>query len=91
MTRQEAIAERDYIASVNPRAPGATFNHCPKVFANYCNMQANAARHACHLAAMDMLQARDIARPDFRSAIRSAGGYVEEGGFVPYQSAINRI
>jgi hypothetical protein len=91
MTEQEAIAERDYIASINPLAPGATFNHCPKVFAQYCNMQANDARNICPPAAADMVQARDIAWPNFRALVHRLGGYVEDGIFVPYQPAVDKL
>ena len=39
MTLDEVKLEIEYILSVNPRSPGANFNHDPACFARYCKMQ----------------------------------------------------
>lgn len=36
------LAEAEYIKSINPKAPGDTFNNDPACFARYIAMQANA-------------------------------------------------
>jgi hypothetical protein len=68
MNYETSKAECKYIASIDPHHPGGAFNNDPKCFANYVNMQANdAANSGWRINAMDMLQARDIAQPMFRS------------------------
>jgi hypothetical protein len=39
MTLDEVKLEIEYIQSINPRSPGANFNHDPACFARYCKMQ----------------------------------------------------
>ena len=36
----EALAEADYIASIDPHSPGSTFNHDPECFQRYRAMQS---------------------------------------------------
>lgn len=93
MTYEDAKAEAAYIAAVDPRNPGRTFNYLPSVFARYCNMQANTiARAGFPLVAHDILQARDIADPDFREYHRARGWAVrgvwcaEKHDFLPPES-----
>ena len=67
-TYDDCKIEAEYIASVNALSPGAAFNNDPKCFARYCNMQANQMRHSgFHLMALDILQYRDIAEPNYRT------------------------
>ena len=68
MTLDAAKQELEYIQSIDPKHPGSTFNHDPKVFAEYCNMHANhilASGH--HQIALDITNCRDAAFPEFRS------------------------
>ena len=44
MQHFEACNEVSYIRSVNPFAPGKTFNHDPACFDTYRQMQAKTAR-----------------------------------------------
>jgi MoaA/NifB/PqqE/SkfB family radical SAM enzyme len=39
MTLDEIKLEIEYLLSINPRSPGANFNHDPDCFARYCKMQ----------------------------------------------------
>ena len=66
-TYETALAERNYIMSVDPKNPDRTFNHDPECFANYCNMQGNDIAKHWPLIGHDILQARDIACPDYRT------------------------
>jgi len=76
-TYEDWKEEHRFIESVNPRAPGVSFNHDPECFARYCNMQANCADvDGFHLVAEDIRQARDIADPEFRTKTQAAGGAV---------------
>ena len=68
--------ELDYLQSIDPNAPGKTFNHSSHTFAQYANMQANHFLYSGHrISAMDALQVRDIAKPDFRSHYRMVPGF----------------
>ena len=75
-------AEFRYIKSIDPTSPGKTFNHERECFASYCNMQANVTMRAGFpLIAHECHQSRDIAMPDFKSAMR-AKGWVICGSFA---------
>tara|TARA_R100000808_G_scaffold1753_1_gene7582 strand:+ start:1020 stop:1229 length:210 start_codon:yes stop_codon:yes gene_type:complete len=39
MTLDEVKLEIEYILSIDPRSPGANFNHDPDCFERYCQMQ----------------------------------------------------
>ena len=70
----EAAKEISYIRSVNGNAPGENFNYSSEVFARYCNMQANKfANSGCWFAANEILTARDLAYPTYRSEHRAQG------------------
>ena len=55
MQHHEACKEVSYIQSINPRNPGATFNHDPECFQSYRNMQANHARRSGHERQADQM------------------------------------
>jgi len=78
----DAYVEADFIASVDPKNPGKSFNASPECFARYCNMQANHYQD-WPLIAENMRQARDIADPEFRSKARASGATVN-GTIVTY-------
>ena len=76
-TIEECRNESAYIATINPKFPGRSFNDDPNCFARYCNTQANhVAASGFTLIAHDITQARDIAWPTFRSDRRREGWYV---------------
>ena len=69
--------EQKYITSVNAKTPDKTFNYDRKVFAQYCNSQANfCLSDGFRLIANVITQSRDIANPTFRSETRHQGGEV---------------
>jgi len=86
----ECKAELRYLESVNPTVPGPVYNYQCRVFAEYCNMIANAIRHSGFpLLAKDAAQIRDIAHPTYRNEARAAGKTVD-GVFVPFTREIAR-
>jgi len=66
-TFDQCKTEQAFILKTNPVKPGAAFSYSRKTYARYCNMQANYIRFSGFpLIAVDILQARDIADPDYR-------------------------
>ena len=81
----QAQDELIYIKSINPVAPPSEHNCDRATFAEYCNMQANSLAVAgFHLIALEITQARDIAKPNYRSSKRNEGHETFNEFSLPY-------
>lgn len=84
MTYEDWLKELDFIKGINATYPPKEFDYNRALFAEYCNLQANSALFENHRQiAMEIIQYRDIAQPDYRQCARQKGNFVY-GSFVFY-------